>query len=368
MTTTLQEDTLQLEEISCPGFAKTYKVEDSRVGLKGIICLHDLTLGPALGGIRIQPYPDFAAALNDVQRLASGMTYKSAVASCSWGGGKSVIIADPKQKTEELLLSFGRAIERLQGIYIGAEDSGTSPADILVMNAETRYLVGLPHEKSSGNPSGFTAWGVFRGIQAALQEVYGSDSVRGKTVAIQGTGSVGSFLADYLFWNGAHLILTDVNRERAQELARKYGAKFCEPEEIYSQECDVLAPCAFGGGINERTIPMLRCKIIAGAANNQLLTAEDGETLRRKGILYAPDFVINAGGLINVTEELMPEGYCPFRSRAKVDALYDQLMKIFALAKESKISTHAAAKQLGDALLAEKIGIRQVPPCFHHSM
>jgi len=368
MTFLLQEDTLQVEELSCPGFAKTYKIEDTRVGLHGIICLHNLALGSALGGIRMYPYSDFESALNDVQRLAIGMTYKSAVSGCAWGGGKSVIIADPKQKTEDLLFSFGRAIERLQGVYIGAEDVGTTPADILKMRQETRYLVGLPHEKSSGNPSGFTAWGVYRGIQAALQEVFGSSSVHGKVVAIQGVGSVGAFLADYLFWNGARLIFTDVAKDRAMDLAKRYGAKYCDPEDIYAQECDVFAPCALGACINEKTISQLRCKIVAGAANNQLLVEEDGARLRQKGILYAPDFVINAGGLINVTEELTREGYCPTRSRGRIDGLYEQLQKIFALAKEKGTSTHEAAKALGDVILAEKIGARTEAPYFHHSL
>jgi len=360
------KDTLELEEISLEGYDKVYKVEDASVGLKAIICLHNLTLGPALGGIRIQPYETFEEALYDVKRLAMGMTYKSAVSRSRWGGGKSVIMADPKFKTEEQLRAFGRAIDRLGGTYIGAEDVGCSPKDVKVISKETKYVVGLESEKSSGNPSCFTAWGVYRGIQAALQKVYGSKSVAGKVVAIQGVGSVGTFLADMLFWNGAKLILSDVASEKAERLAKQYGAKFCSPEEIFSQECDVLAPCALGGVINPLTIDKLNCKIVAGAANNQLLSEFDGETLREKGILYAPDFVINAGGLINVSSELNPEGYNPVEVRAKIDGIYQYLLSIFEEAERSECSTDKAARTIGDHLIANKIGLRDQDPCFHH--
>lgn len=357
---------LEVEEIFVEGCEKVYKVEDSSVGLKGIICLHDLTLGPALGGIRIYPYGDFSEALCDVKRLARGMTYKSALARCSWGGGKSVIIARPQDKTEELLRSFGRAIDRLGGIYIGAEDVGCSPKDVGIISQETKYVVGLESEKSSGNPSGFTAWGVYKGIQAGLKKVYGSDSVAGKVVAIQGVGSVGAFLADMLFWNGAKLILTDVCLEKAEKMAKQYGAKFCLPEEVFSQECDVFAPCALGGIINPLTIARLKCKIIAGAANNQLLSDADGEALREKGILYAPDYVINAGGLINVSSELRPEGYDPIDTRTKIEGIYEHLLKIFEEAEKLECSTDRAARKVADNLIANKIGMRVDAPCFHH--
>jgi leucine dehydrogenase len=367
MTTFMQEDALTVEEISIQGFEKVYKVEDPSVGLKGIICLHSLAIGPCLGGIRIYPYPDFDSALNDVKRLAEGMTYKSVLAECGWGGGKSVIMAAPHQKTEELLLSFGRAINKLGGAYIGAEDVGSTPKDVTIMSRATKYLVGLDNEKSSGNPSSFTAWGVYRGIQASLKKVFGSDSVQGKTVAIQGVGSVGAFLADMLFWNGAKLILSDVNTEKAKKLAKQYGATYCAPEEIFSVSCDVFAPCALGGIINEKTIGKLSCAIVAGAANNQLLTEKDADLLKEKNILYAPDFVINAGGLINVTQELMPQGYDPGQAKMRIDALYDQLLAIYEIAEKQKISTFQAAKALGDYRLENKIGVRTEDPCFHHA-
>jgi leucine dehydrogenase len=363
------EDSLEMQEIPVEGYEKVFKIEDERSKLRAIICLHDLTLGPALGGTRIYPYAHFDAALNDAKRLAQGMTYKSAVAECSWGGGKSVIIADPKKdKTEELLLAFGKAVDKLGGLYICAEDVGCSPEDVTVISKATKYVVGLNHEKSSGNPSYFTAWGVFKGIQAALKRVFGSDSVKDKTVAVQGLGSVGSILANLLFWNGAKLILSDIAMDKANKLAKQYGALTCSPEDIMSVPCDVFSPCALGGGLNSGTIPQLKCKIVAGAANNQLLSDKDGEELMKRGILYAPDFVINAGGLINVTEELTQEGYNPQNSRNKVDKLYEQLLTIFEIAEQNHFSTNQAAKSLSDYRLKYKIGKRNEPPCFHHSM
>lgn len=367
MVTLFQEDCLEIEEILVEGYEKIYKVEDSSVGLKAIICLHNLTLGPALGGSRIYPYPDFESALADAKRLAKGMTYKSAVSGCCLGGGKSVIIANPvTEKTPELLKAFGRAIERLEGCYIAAEDVGCSTEDVGVIASVTKYVVGLTHDKSSGNPSYFTAWGVYRGIQAALKKMYGTDSVKGRTVAIQGVGSVGAILADLLFWNGAKLIVADKDASKALKIAKKYEARYTNSEEILSVPCDVLSPCALGGIINKDTIKNLQCKAIAGAANNQLLLDSDGDLLIQKGILYAPDFVINAGGLINVTEELYPQGYSPVSSLEKVNALYDLLLEIFDSSEKNGISTHQTAVDLGDYRLKHKIGARTEELYFHH--
>ncbi len=367
METLFQEDCLTMEEILVDGYEKVYKVEDPTVGLKAIICLHDLTMGPCLGGTRIYPYLNFESALTDVKRLSKGMTYKSAVTGCSLGGGKSVIIADPQtEKTPELLKSFGRALDRLEGLYIAAEDVGCSTDDIEMMASVTKYVVGLVHDKSSGNPSYFTAWGVYKGIQASLEKIYGSNSVKDRVIAIQGVGSVGSILAGLLFWNGAKLILSDVNEDKARKIAKQYGATYLDSKEILTVDCDVYSPCALGGIINEETIPGFRCKIIAGAANNQLLSDSDGDALTKRGVLYAPDFVINAGGLINVAEELYLEGYDPVSSRNKVDSLYDLLLTIFDSAEKSGLSTHQTAVNLGDYRLKNKIGCRVEAPCFHH--
>jgi len=360
---------LELEELTVPGYEKVVKVSHTGVGLKAIICIHQTLLGPALGGIRIYPYLTFEAALNDVMRLAKGMTYKSAASESGWGGGKSVIIADSKKgKTKEMLLAFGQAVDRLQGEYICAEDVGCTPQDVQIVSQATRYVVGLPHSKSSGNPSPFTAWGTHRGIQSVLKKLTGSDSVENKTIAIQGLGSVGCELAKTLFWAGARLIIADVDQEKCQQVAALTQAKIVSPHDILKVECDVLAPCALGGIISAETIPTLRCKAIAGCANNQLLKDSDADLLLTRKILYAPDFVINAGGLINVTEELSPQGYNPVVARHKTHRLYDQLMMIYDIAESNRCSTHQAAVSLVDYRLQYKIGKRVEPPYFHHAL
>jgi leucine dehydrogenase len=366
--TLVLEDTLLLEEIEVAGYERVVKVTDKKAKLKAIICLHDLTLGPAVGGMRVYPYATFEEALTDVTRLAKGMTYKSALADTGLGGGKSVIIADPKKdKTPELLQAFAEAVNRLKGAYICAEDSGSTTEDMLLIQKTTPFVVGLPHAKSSGNPSPYTAWGTFRGIQSVLQKLDGSSSVEGRTIAIQGLGSVGAFLAEHLFWAGAKLIISDIDRAKTEGLAKLYGAMVCEPDQILGAECDVLAPCAMGGTINEKTILKMRCRAIAGCANNQLLKDGDADELMRRGILYAPDFVINSGGLINVTEELDPKGYQSHVSREKIHKLYDQLLLIYDIAERGKISTHKAAVSLGDYRLKYGIGKRTSPVYLHHS-
>ena len=362
------EETLQVEETPVTGYEKVYTVRDPSVGLEGIICIHSTELGPTLGGVRMYPYESLDQALVDVMRLSEAMTYKSAISDCSLGGGKSVIIAKEGQDKHAVLRSFGRAIEMIGGSYIGAEDVGIAPDDVLILSEQTRYVVGLPHEKSSGNPSGFTARGVYRGIQASLQKALGTSSVRGKVIAIQGVGSVGSALAEMLFWDGAKLILTDVSEERAKELARRYGGQYVPPSEILSTPCDVLAPCALGGILNKETIPALQCKVVAGATNNQLLTEEDGIALMERGILYAPDFVINAGGLLNVADEIMPDGYNAARARDKIEKIYDKLLMIYDLAEKDHSSTHAAAKKLAKQSVDNKEGARVTPPHFHHAL
>ncbi len=306
--TVAAHDTLLLEEIPIQSHEKVLKVIDKSVGLTAIIAIHDTRLGPALGGTRIYPYATFQDALNDVLRLSKGMTYKSAIAECAWGGGKSVIISNPKKKlTEEQLLAFGAALNTLKGAYIAAEDVGCTLEDLRIISTVSPYLVGIPNEKSSGDPCPFTAWGTFRGIQAVLKKLYNSESVIGHTNAIQGVGSVGEKLAHLLFWHGAKLILSDTNKEKVERLALLYNAKVVAPDKIYAVECDIFAPCALGGILNPLTIPELRCRGVAGCANNQLLTDADGEALMRKNILYAPDFMINAGVFINVTHETLEE-------------------------------------------------------------
>ena len=268
----LKKSELQMELLNVKGYEQVIRVSDKKAGLTAIIAIHDTTLGPALGGIRIYPYAQFNDALEDVLRLAKGMTYKSSIAEVGYGGGKSVIIADPKKhKTPELLMAFGAAVEKLGGKYICAEDVGCTTEDVKIVRRATKYVVGLPHDKSSGDPGPFTAWATFRGIQAALKKLFGSDSLEKRTIAIQGLGNVGMPLADYLFWAGADLILSDLDPVRLQKIAEKLGARTLPPDQILKAECDVLAPCAMGGIINDQTIPFFRCKAIAGSANKQLL-------------------------------------------------------------------------------------------------
>lgn len=357
---------LKFKEIPVKGYEKVLHITDDESGLEAIIAIHDTTLGPALGGTRIYPYAHFDDALKDVLRLSRGMTYKSAVAETGLGGGKSVIIADPHtEKTEAKLRAFGRALNRLKGQYICAEDSGCTMNDVLTIREETPYVTGLPFAKSSGNPSRFTAWGTYRGIQSVAMQLFGSTSLKGKKVAIQGLGSVGMFLADYLFWAGAELIVSDIDEKKTQEVALRYGATPVSKEEILFVECDILVPCAMGGIINEQTLPGLQCKGIAGCANNQLETEDTAEELQARGILYAPDFVINSGGLINVCYELDQEGYQPINARERTDAIYDTLMSIYDISRKNHCSTLQAAMQLAEYRLQYGIGKRVREPYFH---
>jgi leucine dehydrogenase len=360
------EESLILSELPVEGYERVVVVTDESVGLKAIICMHNSMLGPTLGGIRIYPYPNFDAALTDAKRLARGMTYKSAMAGVGFGGAKSVILCNPKQKTPELLLAFAEAVHSLEGLYTCAEDSGCSIDDVTLIGKQTPYVVGLSHEKSSGNPSYFTAWGTLRGIQSVLQTLDSSPSLEGKTVAIQGLGSVGAILAEHLFWQGAHLIVSDIDEEKTATIAKKFDAKIVSPQEILAAPCDILAPCAMGGILNPHTIPTLRCRGIAGCANNQLLSDQDAFELQKRTILYAPDFVINAGGLINVSLELAEEGYNPLKARKSVDQLFDNLLDLFALAHKNNISTHEAAVQTADHRIRSGIGKRTTPPRYHH--
>jgi leucine dehydrogenase len=362
------EESLICEEVIIPGYEKIIKVTHKDVGLNAIICIHSTVMGPALGGTRIHPYPTYEAALNDVMRLARGMTYKSALAELGWGGGKSVINFDPKKgKKKELLLAFGQAVDRLRGEYICAEDVGSTPDDMGIISQATSYVVGLCHEKGSGNPSPFTAWGTFRGIQSVCKKLYDSDSVENRVIAIQGLGSVGYELALFLYWAGAKLIVTDIDTAKCQSIARMTGAQVVSPDEIAKVECDVFSPCAMGGIIHEKMIPQLKCKAIAGSANNQLLKDSDAEELFARGILYAPDFIINAGGLMNVTQEIDADGYNPIMARSKVNKIYSQLMLIYDIAEQNKYSTNRAAMSLGEYRLKYRIGKRIDPPVFHHA-
>ena len=322
--------------------------QDKQSGLKAIIAIHDTTLGPALGGTRMWTYESEAAAIEDALRLGKGMTYKNAAAGLNLGGGKTVIIGDPrKDKSEELFRAFGRYIQGLNGRYITAEDVGTTVADMDLIHEETDYVTGIsPAFGSSGNPSPVTAYGVYVGMKAAAKEAFGSDSLEGKVVAIQGVGNVAYTLCQYLHKEGAQLIVTDINKEAVQRAVEDFGARAVDPNEIYSVECDIYAPCALGATINDDTIPQLKAKVIAGSANNQLKDTRHGDIIHEMGIVYAPDYVINAGGVINVADELY--GYNNERAMKKVDQIYASIEKVIAISKRDGIPTYVAADRMAE--------------------
>ncbi|PYE48532.1 Glu/Leu/Phe/Val dehydrogenase [Paenibacillus barcinonensis] len=320
--------------------------QDKQSGLRAIIAIHDTTLGPALGGTRMYPYASEEEALEDVVRLARGMTYKAAAAGLNLGGGKAVIIGDPKKdKSEALFRAFGKYVNTLQGRYITAEDVGTTVTDMDYIHQETRYVTGVsPEFGSSGNPSPVTAYGVFQGIRAAANEVYGSPDLSNKVVAVQGVGSVAYHLCGFLKEAGAELIVTDVVQEHVDRAVRDYNAVAVGVHEIYTVPCDVFAPCAMGGILNDDTIQLLQARIIAGAANNQLQEERHGDLLHERGILYAPDYVVNSGGLINVADEL--QGYQRERALNNVGKIYEQLGAIFELARQQELPAFRAADML----------------------
>ena len=344
---------MKLERIAQEGYEQVVKCEDPESGLRAVIAVHNTTLGPALGGLRMWPYASWDDAIFDVLRLSRGMTYKSAVADTGLGGGKSVIIGNPKtEKTEQLFRAMGRFVDTFDGKYITAEDVGTSVEDMVHVRAETTRVTGLPLEMgSSGDPSPWTALGCFHGIRACLEEAFGSPDFTGRTIAIQGCGHVGEFLARDLHKAGAELMLADISPERAKALAEETGGTVVDPAEILSVECDVFAPCALGAVVNDETLDKLHCKVIAGAANNVLLREEHGLRLKEAGILYAPDYVINAGGIINVSIEVEGE-YEAERSRKKVENIYVALKRVFEIAKEQNISTNEASNHLAEERLA----------------
>ena len=319
--------------------------QDSASGYRGIIAVHSTVLGPALGGTRFWSYATDEEAIVDALRLARGMTYKNAVAGLNLGGGKSVIIGDNKTAFREMIFrAHGRFVESLGGRYITAEDVGTSTADMDYVHMETDYVSGLAGR--SGDPSPVTAHGVFRAIQASAKERWGTDDLSTRTVALQGCGHVGYYLAKELHEAGAKLVVTDIDAERVKRVVNEFGARGVSSEEIYSVTADIFAPCALGAIINDKTIPQLKVEIVAGAANNQLLEERHGDELERRNIIYAPDYVANAGGVINVYSELA--GWTSARSFRKADEIYETVRKVFEIAKEEKVPTYLAADRLAE--------------------
>src|SRR6266487_664607 len=325
-------------------------------GYRGIIAIHDTTLGPALGGTRFWNYKNDRDALIDCLRLARGMTYKAAVAGLNLGGGKSVIIGDNKIRNREpIFRAHGRHVKALGGRYITAEDVGTSVGDMEFIKAETDHVTGLIGK--SGDPSPVTAFGVYRGIKACARHHYGDDSLKGKTVAIQGCGHVGYYLADLLYKEGAQLIATDIDAAKLKAVVDDFRAKPVGTDEIYGVEANIFAPCALGGIINDETIPQLKVEIVAGGANNQLAAERHGDMLEEKGLTYAPDYVINAGGLVNVNAEL--EGWTLERARNKAGEIYDTILMVFDIANEESMPSYKAADRLAERRIAAIAKVRQ---------
>lgn len=322
--------------------------ENKAAGLKAIIAIHDTTLGPALGGCRLFPYKSEEEALTDVLRLSRGMTYKAAAAGLNLGGGKAVIIADPKKdKSEALFRVFGRFVESLNGRYITAEDVNTSVHDMEYIFMETKYVTGVaPAHGGSGDPSPVTAFGVFRGMQASAKAAFGDESLTGKRIAVQGLGNVGSHLVEHLAKANAKIIVTDVDQEKCRRMTETFGVEVVPHEKIYDVPCDIFAPCAMGAVINNETLPRLKCRIVCGGANNQLKEDRHGVELQQKGILYAPDYVVNAGGLINVYVEM--EGYVRERALRMAQNIYDTVERVYKIAAELKIPTYVAADRLAE--------------------
>lgn len=326
--------------------------QDKASGLKAIIAIHDTTLGPALGGARMWTYATEDQAIEDALRLARGMTYKNAAAGLNLGGGKTVIIGDPfKDKNEEMFRALGRFIQGLNGRYITAEDVGTTVTDMDLIHEETDYVTGIsPTFGSSGNPSPVTAYGVYLGMKAAAKEAFGVDHLEGRTVAVQGLGNVAYTLCEYLHKEGAKLVVTDINKKAVERVVKDFNAVAVDPDDIYKQDVDIFSPCALGAIINDETIPQLKAKVIAGSANNQLKDSKHGQIIHELGIAYAPDYVINAGGVINVADELY--GYNRERAMKRVETIYDSISKIFEISKQEGIPTYLAANRLAEERIA----------------
>lgn len=334
---------------------------DEVTGLKAIIAIHNTTLGPSLGGTRMWNYENENDAIYDVLRLSRGMTYKAAISGLNLGGGKAIIIGDSRTgKSEALFRRFGKFVDSLGGKYITAEDVGVGTKDMEYVSMETNFVAGLPEYMSGGgDPSPVTAYGVYMGMKAAMKHHSGNDSLSNKTIAVQGVGSVGSHLIEHLSKEGANIVVTDIHAESLQRIASKYNVKVVNSSKIYDVYCDVYAPCALGATINDETINRLNCSVVAGGANNQLANeAEHGRILMEKGITYAPDFLINAGGIINCDSEISRSGYNKVVAMKNTEEIYYTTLKILTRSKAENISSHEAAMKLAEERIAKMKAIK----------
>jgi leucine dehydrogenase len=338
------------------------------VGLKAIIAIHNTVLGPALGGLRMWPYQSEQDALNDVLRLSRGMTYKNAVAGLNLGGGKAVIIGDPsKDKTEALFRAFGRFVDTLGGRYITAEDVGINVNDMEYVFRETEFVTGVHQvHGGSGDPSPFTAYGVLQGLMAALQHRFGDEEVGKHSYAVQGLGHVGMEFVKLLRERGAKIFVTDINKDLVEQAVEDFGAEAVAPDAIYDVPADVYSPCALGGTVNVQTLPRLKAKIICGAANNQLADNAIGDEVSKRGILYVPDYAVNAGGVMNVSLEI--DGYNRERAMRMMRTIYHNLGRIFAIAERDGIPTYLAADRMAEERIVTigklKLPMGRTPPRF----
>jgi len=347
--------TMEINEIEVDGYEKVVRCRDQQSGLHALIAIHDTTLGPALGGMRMLPYTSEDEALFDVLRLSKGMTHKSAVAETGLGGGKSVILGDPRAlKSPALFKAMGRFVNSLEGQYITAEDMNIGITELELVSTETKWVTGLSRSAGgSGNPSPYTAYGCLVGLRAVLEQAFGSPNFSGKTFLIQGVGAVGGDLAKRLKKEGARVLICDINEERVAQLQKDHGFESVPDAGHVDVACDVYVPCARGAGLNDETIPRLKCKAIGGAANNQLLDpAKHARDLMQRGIHYAPDFVINAGGIINVSVEFREGGYDEATAYRKIDRVYDNLKRVFEIAAKERIPTSEAAVRLAEERVA----------------
>ena len=354
------------ESISKTEHEEVVFCQNKDAGLKAIIAIHNSVLGPALGGLRMWPYATEQDALNDVLRLSRGMTYKAAVSGLNLGGGKAVIIGDPsKDKSEALFRAFGRFVNSLNGRYITAEDVGIDVNDMEHVYRETEFVTGVHQvHGGSGDPSPFTAYGTLQGLMATLQAKFGNEEVGNYSFAVQGVGHVGMEYVKLLRERGAKVFVTDINTELVQRAVDDYGAEAVASEQIYDVDADVYSPCALGGTINENTLDRLKCQVICGAANNQLATNEIGDEVQRRGILYAPDYAVNAGGLMNVSLEI--DGYNRERAMRMLRTIHFNLARIFEISKRDSIPTYMAADRMAEERI-NAIGKLRLPHLGQHA-
>lgn len=353
------------ETIATSGHEEVVFCHNKDAGLKAIIAIHNTVLGPALGGLRMWPYKTEQEALNDVLRLSRGMTYKNAVAGLNLGGGKAVIIGDPsKDKSEALFRAFGRFVNSLNGRYITAEDVGIDVNDMEWVFRETEFVTGVHQvHGGSGDPSPFTAFGTLQGLMATLSAKYGNEDVGKYSYAVQGVGHVGMEFVKLLREQGAKVFVTDINKEAVQRCVDELGCEAVGLDDIYDVDADVYSPCALGGTVNEKTLPRLKMKIICGAANNQLANDAIGDEVEKRGILYAPDYAVNAGGVMNVSLEI--DGYNRERAMRMMRTIYYNLSRIFQIAKRDGIPTYRAADRMAEERISA-IGKIKLPTMGNH--